>query len=319
MVAETRSLAPEFPFSQADAASAALRELSRYDVVLRGPLGPAPPPADEDEDLARPTDARGFEVRGAGYFARGLDDKAIADFTEAARLEPGAARHLYDRGAAYFHKGDLLHAKADFDAALRLDPTDLQALMGRADLEFASGDTARADADYAAALRQAPGSSTVLLRRAAANERQGRFDAAARDYDAADAAGASVGAKRAALLNAACFARGEWGRELEAGLAQCEAALKLLPEQPDILDSEGFVLVRLGRFEKAIDAYDAAIRGAPRSASSLFGRGLAKAALGRLEAGLADIAAARAAAPGIDAVFARYGLKAPALRHSAGR
>jgi tetratricopeptide (TPR) repeat protein len=269
--------------------------------------------------MAPPTDARGFEVRGAGFLERGQDDKAIADFTQASRLDPKAARYLYDRGAAYFHKGDLLHARADFDGALRLDPADVQALMGRADLEFARDEIAAGDADYAEALRKAPGSSAVRVRRAAAYERQGRFEAAARDYDAAEAGEAPGGRQRATLLNDACFARAEWGQELEAGLAACEAALKLLPEQPDILDSEGFILFRLGRFSKAIDVYDAALRGAPGGASALFGRGLAKAALGRADEGSADIAAARAAESGIDAVFARYGVRAPAPRHPAGR
>ena len=318
MVAEEQSLAPEFPFSQADPASAALRDLSRYNVVVRGPPGPAPPPADEDEDLARPTDARGFENRGAGYLSRGEDDKAIADFSEAARLDPKASRHLYDRGAAYFQKGDMVHAQKDFDAALQLEPADIQALMGRADLEVARGDITRADADYAQALLNAPGSSLVFARRAAASARAGGFVAAARDYDNVSVQGAKS-ARQAELLNARCFARAEWGHELEAGLDQCQAALKLLPEQPDILDSRGFIYFRLRQWPQAISDYDAALRTAPKNAPALFGRGLAEFRLGQAEAGMADIAAARAASPGIDAMFAHYGVKAPAAHRPANR
>ena len=49
-------------------------------------------------------------------------DKAIADYTEAIRLNPKDAAAHCDRGRAYADKGDLDKANADYTEAIRLDP-----------------------------------------------------------------------------------------------------------------------------------------------------------------------------------------------------
>jgi tetratricopeptide (TPR) repeat protein len=60
-------------------------------------------------------------MRVSGCYAwKNWTDKAIADFTEAIRLDPKAADAYYNRGNAYGHKGDTEKAKADFDQAKRL-------------------------------------------------------------------------------------------------------------------------------------------------------------------------------------------------------
>jgi tetratricopeptide (TPR) repeat protein len=50
-------------------------------------------------------------------------DRAIADLSEAIRLDPKRASAFYNRGVAYRAKGDLGHADADAAEAMRLDPT----------------------------------------------------------------------------------------------------------------------------------------------------------------------------------------------------
>lgn len=321
MVAEEVSEAREFPASEAKTAAADLRAMARYNLVVRSPpdfsaaaMEPAAPASTADEDEgALPTTAAGLGQRGVRDLGRHEYDRAIDDFTRAARLEPAVAKHLYDRGVAYFQKGDESHALADFTAALRLAPGDLLALMARGDLEFARGDRARAEEDYAMAVRLAPDPQGALERRSAAHERAGLFEAAVRDYDSLIDR-ASDASRRAAWLNARCWARAEWGQELDGALADCDQALALLPASPDILDSRGFVQLRLGRYKTAVDDYDAALRLGPRRANSLFGRGLAQLSEGRLAEGRADLAAARALAPGVDADFARYGVRAPDAR-----
>ena len=75
------------------------------------------------------------------------------------------------------------------------------------------------------------------------------------------------------------------------------------------------MLLRLGRFQDAIDAYNAAIETRPRQAQSLYGRGLAKLRLNRREEGEADLAAARTEFAKVDEEFAGYGLRPTSALH----
>ena len=56
------------------------------------------------------------------YGQKGEHDKAIADCTEAIRLDPKDAKAYCNRGVAYGSKGEYDKAIADFTEAIRLDP-----------------------------------------------------------------------------------------------------------------------------------------------------------------------------------------------------
>src|SRR5262249_45106229 len=60
-----------------------------------------------------PQEANSYERRGACYFRKQEFDKAVADFTEAIRLSPKGAENYNHRGLAYFGKGDYDKAVAD--------------------------------------------------------------------------------------------------------------------------------------------------------------------------------------------------------------
>jgi tetratricopeptide (TPR) repeat protein len=49
-------------------------------------------------------------------------DHAIADLSEAIRIDPAVALFYNRRGLFYEAKNDGAHALADFTAAIRLDP-----------------------------------------------------------------------------------------------------------------------------------------------------------------------------------------------------
>jgi tetratricopeptide (TPR) repeat protein len=74
--------------------------------------------------------ARDRRLRGAvgvaggsvTWRANGDDDRAIADYTEAIRLNPNYANALYWRGVAKQREGDKDVGDADIAAAKRIDP-----------------------------------------------------------------------------------------------------------------------------------------------------------------------------------------------------
>jgi len=59
-------------------------------------------------------------------------DRAIRDFSEAARLDPDDPHAVIGRGLVHCAKHEFADAVRDFDAALRVCPTCPLAVAGRA-------------------------------------------------------------------------------------------------------------------------------------------------------------------------------------------
>ena len=215
--------------------------------------------------------AAAFTIRGRAYHAKGDYDRAIADYTEAIRIESNYVLAFYSRGVAYFNKKDYDRAIADYTASLRLAPGDVIALQNRGHAYQAKQDYDHAIADYTEAIRIEP--------------------------------------KFAWAFNDRCYARTIAGRELPQALADCNEALRLIPNDIHTLDSRGFAYLRLGEFDKAIADYNAVLKFNPQQTGSLYGRGLAKQKRGDNAAGDADIMAAKAIRADIVEEFARYGVK----------
>ncbi len=64
--------------------------------------------------------ADAYNNRGVIYRDTNDHDKAIADYTEAIRLDPKEARFYYNRSFVYEAKGDQAKAQADFTKAKEL-------------------------------------------------------------------------------------------------------------------------------------------------------------------------------------------------------
>ena len=75
-----------------------------------------------------------FFHRGIGYFDKGKYDLAIADFSEAIRLDPYSTYAYCNRGEAYHEQGEYELALADFNEAIRINPSDDHAHYCKAQL-----------------------------------------------------------------------------------------------------------------------------------------------------------------------------------------
>src|SRR5262249_42564790 len=78
---------------------------------------------------------------------------AIADFTEAIRLDPKSLTGYGSRGIARSELGDLDGAIADFTEAIRLDPKKTDAYSNRGEYNFAKGQYQSALSDFQKALK----------------------------------------------------------------------------------------------------------------------------------------------------------------------
>lgn len=261
-----------------------------------------------DFDAAFAFDARNEVVpRGRGVLAtRARDlDEAIEEFTKSLELEPRSEFTLLHRAEVYLAIGDIGHSLADAQAASSLDPRSVRILTLLADLQIQAGDFDGSLITLGKAISLRGETLELLGRRAIARAKKLEQASAQSDIAAARAK-----AYNSDDLNNLCWWWGTAGVELESALSACDAALAREPRNQPALDSRGFVLLRLGRYDESIASYNDSLDYQPTSAASLYGRGLAKQGKGDKAGADRDMKLAIVFDRQIGKTFERYGMKA---------
>jgi tetratricopeptide (TPR) repeat protein len=248
-----------------------------------------------------------FALLGEAHLSRGEPKAAIADLGKAIDMSPDQAGYYLARARAYAADREPDAALTDLNKCLSLDPKNLDALLMRAGYRIRHKDHAGALADVTAASALAPAGSGQA-RTIAAMYIQLDQPASALplldDWIRLHNEDNMLGA----VLNERCWARGLSNQMLDEALKDCHKAIRRDGENPAYLDSLGLVELRLGNYPDSIKAYEQATAKNPRSAWSRYGLGLAKIRSGQTDAGNADLVAARALNPDIDARVGKYGL-----------
>jgi tetratricopeptide (TPR) repeat protein len=133
----------------------------------------------------------------------------------------------------------------------------------------------------------------------------GQIDKAAADY----AQSAALGDDQPWNLAERCWVRAIRGYPLDRAVADCNAALKELPDQWQILYSRSFAYLRMANYPAAIADCEAANKQRERLDGALYVCGLAKLRSGDTAGGNADLAAAKDANYRVADIFALYGVK----------
>ena len=296
--------------------------------------------ADYSEAIRRaPNEPSAYLKRGILLASRKRAyDRALADFSRALELAPDSIDALVHRGDAYGQMGDFGRALADLDRAIGLVPTYARAYVYRGLTNGRRGKNQLAVADYTAALKLEPGNVDALVDRAAVYAIDGKFDLALRDLDNAIAIRADdpiayynrgyihfakrqyelaladynaaivLDPKMGLAYNNRCLVRTIAGWDPVVALADCDRALMVMPINPDVRETRGFIYLKFGEPAIAVEEYNAALEHDPNRAIALYGRGLAKIRLNQKKEGEADQAAARSLDPSVTHQFFRYGL-----------
>ncbi|WP_459856785.1 tetratricopeptide repeat protein [Dongia sp. agr-C8] len=107
-----------------------------------------------------------YVSRGKAQAQRNELKAAIADFSEALKIDPGATDALYNRGAAYALMGQASYALSDFAQVLERAPNDPDTLFYRALIYVNQGKIESAVKDLGGVLKQRPDDGISRLQRA---------------------------------------------------------------------------------------------------------------------------------------------------------
>jgi len=246
--------------------------------------------------------ALAYDEQAHAHFATGHYEMAIADFTEAMRLDPELVkahqgRILRNRAVAYRNQGQYDKAIADYDEVIRLHPNLAKAYHGRATVYAAMRNYDQAIDDYAQAIRLMPGQPEAVYHRDYASAyrqrgdayyENGEFDRAIADYDEAIRLRPNWGI----VYNQrgrAHGAKGDW----ERAIADYTQAIEFDAEFAYLyFYNRGSVHFKNGDFNRAIDDLTAAIEQKPDYAKAYRYRSRAYAEIGmgdRAEADLASV------------------------------
>lgn len=301
---DKQSLAAEFPAAQAPAVTTALADLSQRTLFIAPPGAVAKAGSGPTEGAA-PTTAAGFIAQGLAYRAADRAKDAMAAFDQALVLDPKSAAAMGGRAAILAQvptMGD--KATADADAALKIDPNAESAILAKALIAEFDRRWPDEQGFLDKALKIDPHDAAALAVRGGVELEKKQLTQAKVDF----AEARRFGAASPYVLNLVCYEAAIRGFELDQALIDCDAAIKMAPKSPDILDSRGFVLLRLKRDDEAIAQYDTVLTLEPFTAESLLGRSFAERRRGRTADADRDIQAALAADPKVTDEFKRYGV-----------
>lgn len=304
VVADKESLASEFPSAQAPAVTAALADLSQRTLFI-APPGAVAKSSSGPVEGAAPTTAAGYVAQGLAFHAADRAKDAIAAFDQALVLDPKSAAAMGGRAAILAQvpsMGD--KAAADADAALKIDPNTESAIRAKALLAETNRNWSDELGFLDRALKVDPHDAAALAVRGGVELEKKQETQAKVDF----AEARRFGAASPYALNLVCYEAAIRGFELDQALNDCDAAVKLAPKSADILDSRGFVLLRLKRDDEAIAQYDTVLTLEPFTAESLLGRSFAERRRGRAADADRDLQAAMAANPKVSDEFKRYGV-----------
>jgi tetratricopeptide (TPR) repeat protein len=203
-----------------------------------------------------PNNAKIYNERGGVYDNMGDFDRAFTDFTQAIRLDPNYAIAYSNRALVYVHMGDLDRAIADYNQAIRLDSNHHAAYDGRAEAYYFMRDYDRAIADFTQAVRLNPNHPESY---------EGRgliYLITTDDYDRAILDFTEVIRLKPNFSNA-YWGRGQaffLKRDYDRAIADYNQAIRFDPNHTTSYHYRGMAYANKGDFDRAIADWEAVLR-----------------------------------------------------------
>ena len=233
-----------------------------------------------------PDNAVIYKERGDVYCGLGEFDKAITDFVQALRINPNYATVYQDRGTVYLEKKDYDRAMADYTQAIKLEPKNAKWYSARGNA-YSMINYDRAIADYTQAIKLEPKNAKWYNARGDMYFFKGDYDRAIEDYT------------QAIKLAPNDVDRYTWRgntylekKDYPRALADFTRAIILDPNNADRYNDRGNAYLKYKNFDLAILDYTQAIKLDPNSVGEYNERGNAYYAKKDYDRAIADYEAA---------------------------
>jgi tetratricopeptide (TPR) repeat protein len=253
---------------------------------------------------AMPNDAEAWMEAGNIYCTIGRCSEGLQKIDKSIALKPSAV--AYVAHMENLPRDDKVGRKRDIDAALTVEPKSYRAKGALLWWQLDNKDYVAAIGTMKSFPYKSGDDPYLKLQIAHTYVLAGMPDEARSAYG--ELRGLAASSKSAKLYNDICYEAATASFDLDPALADCQSALALVPESGPMLDSLGFVQLRLDRFDEAIEAYSHALQVMGNEAHSLYGRAIAHKRKGSSVASAADFAAARALNKDIDSEFLEFGI-----------
>jgi len=208
----------------------------------------------ESNGLASKIRAAAYNHRGLAYQLKRDLDRAIADFSEAIRIDPQNDIAYYNRGLCYNVRADYDRAIADYNEAIRINPKQTKAYISRANTYVSKGEFDRAIADFDEQIRLNPKAAYAYDDRGLAWKEKKEYDRAISDFNEA--------IRLDPKHSHAYRLRGQVWREmgeLDRALADCTVAIQLAPKFAGAYADRGIVWRLKGDLDQALVDQDQAV------------------------------------------------------------
>ena len=254
-----------------------------------------------------------YHQRAHEAHQRGEYDSAIADYSEAIRINPNEANIYYNRGTANFYIAQYESAIDDFDEAIRINPNDERFYNNRGLAKRHLGQYESAVDDFDEAIRINPNDVAFHYHRGLANNNLEDYESAIDDFDEAirinsDYAKAYYhrGLARFYLardestitdydevhLNSA-YAFRQYMEDYESAIDDFDEAIRINSDYAEAYYHRGRTKHYLAQYELAIVDYDEAIRINSDYAEAYYHRAEANSSFGHLIEAKADLQTAK--------------------------
>jgi tetratricopeptide (TPR) repeat protein len=221
--------------------------------------------------------------RAAVYFTKQDYDRALADLNQTIKLQPNLALAYIKRGSVYYFKSDLDSALADLNQAIKLQPNSAFFYSIRGEIYTNRDDADRAIADLNQAIKLQPDLISAYLGRARNYGNKKDYDHAFADLNQA----IKLAPDNAETYNARGWAYAQKG-DFDRALADLNQALKLKPDEATFYDSRGFAYAGKGDDDRAIADYNQALKLKPNADYAYYHRGIVYRSLGDRQKAIAD-------------------------------